>query len=48
MASSRFPNKPMVLIDGIPMIQRVWQQAIKSNMGKVVVACCENQVFDLI
>ena len=48
MASSRFPNKPMALIDGIPMIQRVWQQAIKSNIGRVLVACCENQVFDLI
>ena len=48
MASTRFPNKPMALIDGIPMVQRVWQQAILSNLGKVVVACCEYPVFDLI
>jgi 3-deoxy-manno-octulosonate cytidylyltransferase (CMP-KDO synthetase) len=48
MASTRFPNKPMALIDGIPMVQRVWQQAILSKLGKVVVACCEYPVFDLI
>jgi 3-deoxy-manno-octulosonate cytidylyltransferase (CMP-KDO synthetase) len=48
MASTRFPNKPMAIIDGLPMIQRVWQQAMASNIGKVVVACCEKEVFDLI
>ena len=48
MASTRFPNKPMALIDGIPMVQRVWQQAISSNLGEVVVACCEKEVFGLI
>ena len=48
MASTRFPNKPIALIDGIPMVQRVWQQAIASNLGTVVVACCEKIVFDLI
>ena len=48
MASTRFPNKPMALIDGIPMVQRVWQQATASNLGAVVVACCEKEVFDLI
>ena len=48
MASIRFPNKPMALIDGKPMVQRVWQQAIAANLGDVVVACCENEVFDLI
>ena len=48
MASTRFPNKPMAIIDGLPMIQRVWQQAMASNIGEVVVACCEKEVFDLI
>ena len=48
MASTRFPNKPIALIDGIPMVQRVWQQAIASNLGTVVVACCEKEVFNLI
>ena len=48
MASIRFPNKPMASINGVPMVQRVWNQAILSNLGSVVVACCEKQVFDLI
>ena len=47
MGSSRFPNKPMAKIKGIPMIERVWQQAINSNIGKVYVACSEKDVFEL-
>tara|TARA_Y100001970_G_C14205733_1_gene843845 strand:+ start:640 stop:1371 length:732 start_codon:yes stop_codon:yes gene_type:complete len=48
MASTRFPNKPMALIDGKPMIQRVWEKATDSKIGPVVVACCEQEVFNLI
>ena len=35
MASQRFPNKPMALIDGIPMIQRVWEKAKLANIGDI-------------
>ena len=45
MASQRFPNKPMIMIDGKPMIQRVWEKAIESNLGKVIVACCEDDAL---
>ena len=48
MASKRFPNKPMALIKGKPMIQRVWEQAILSEIGDVIVACCEREIHDLI
>ena len=48
MASTRLPGKPLMQIDGIPMIQRVWQQAIASNIGEVFVACSEIEVHDLI
>ena len=48
MASKRFPGKPLAKIKGIPMIQRVWQQAIDSDVGEVFVACSEKEVFDLI
>ena len=48
MASVRFPNKPMALIDGKTMIQRVWEQAILSNLGEVIVACSETEVYDHI
>ena len=48
MASKRFPGKPMALIKGKPMIQRVWEQAISSKIGDVIVACSEKEVFNLI
>ena len=48
MASVRFPNKPLAMINGKPMIRRVWEQAINADIGSVIVACCENEVFDLI
>ena len=48
MASTRFPNKPMALIDNKPMIVHVWKRAIESNLGKVIVACSEKEVADCI
>lgn len=48
MASERFPNKPMAIIQGKPMIQRVWEQAIASKVGQVIVACSEKEVFDCV
>ena len=48
MASQRLPNKPMLKINGIPMIERVWKQGINSKIGDVYVACSEDEVFDLI
>ena len=48
MASSRFPGKPLVKIHGVPMVQRVWQQALASKVGDVYVACSEKEVYDLI
>ncbi len=48
MASTRFPGKPLINIHGKPMIQKVWEKAINSNIGDVVVACAEKEVFDLI
>ncbi len=48
MASTRFPGKPLVKIEGIPMIQRVWERAKESKVGDVYVACSEVEVYDLI
>ena len=48
MESSRFPGKPMAKVEGKPMIQRVWEQAINSEIGEVIVACSENEIFNLI
>src|SRR5688500_17756506 len=37
-ASTRFPGKPLVEIGGKSMIQRVYEQAQKANLQKLVVA----------
>src|SRR6202012_3381709 len=44
MASSRLPGKPLAVIAGLPMIVRVWRQAMAANLGPVVVAAAEPQV----
>jgi 3-deoxy-manno-octulosonate cytidylyltransferase (CMP-KDO synthetase) len=46
-ASTRFPGKPLVDIDGISMIRRVYEQAIKCNkLEKVVVATDDQRIFE--
>lgn len=39
LASTRLPNKPLADILGKSMIQRVYEQAHKANLGRVVIAC---------
>ena len=39
LASTRLPNKPLAEILGKSMIQRVYEQAIKADLGEVVIAC---------
>jgi 3-deoxy-manno-octulosonate cytidylyltransferase (CMP-KDO synthetase) len=41
MASTRLPGKPLADIAGVPMIVRVWQQAVAANVGPVVAAVAE-------
>tara|TARA_B100000575_G_C23027832_1_gene591846 strand:- start:240 stop:974 length:735 start_codon:yes stop_codon:yes gene_type:complete len=48
MSSRRLPGKPLMKIGGVPMIQRVWRQAINSNIGDVYVACAEKKIGDII
>ena len=44
--SSRFPGKPLVMINGKTMIRRVYEQASKSNMlSKVIVATDDERIF---
>lgn len=46
-ASSRFPGKPLVKIEGKTMIQRVYEQTSKSRLvNKVVVATDDKRIFD--
>ena len=44
MRSTRLPGKPLALIGGAPMIVQVWRRAAASGVGRVVVACAEDEI----
>ena len=49
MGSSRFPGKPMKKINGLPMIQHVFNNVKKNKLlSSVVVATCDKIIFDFI
>jgi 3-deoxy-manno-octulosonate cytidylyltransferase (CMP-KDO synthetase) len=48
MASTRLPGKPLADIAGLPMIVRVWKQAVAAELGPVVVAAAEQEIVDAI
>ena len=49
MGSSRFPGKPLKKINGIPMIQRVYENVKKNkNLNDVIVATCDKAIYDFI
>jgi 3-deoxy-manno-octulosonate cytidylyltransferase (CMP-KDO synthetase) len=48
MASTRLPGKPLADIAGVPMIVRVWRQAVAAKVGPVVVAAAEHAIREAI
>jgi 3-deoxy-manno-octulosonate cytidylyltransferase (CMP-KDO synthetase) len=48
MASTRLPGKVLADIHGKPMIVHVWQRAIESGIGPVLVACDDPAIVDVI
>jgi 3-deoxy-manno-octulosonate cytidylyltransferase (CMP-KDO synthetase) len=47
--SSRFPGKPLVDIGGKPMIQRVYEQALKSTLlNRVIVATDDERIMQAV
>lgn len=47
LASSRLPYKPLVDINGKTMIEHVIENAVKSNIGDVLVACDDQKVKEI-
>ena len=46
-ASTRFPGKPLAMINGKSMVQRVYEQALKThNLSNVVVATDDDRIFN--
>jgi 3-deoxy-manno-octulosonate cytidylyltransferase (CMP-KDO synthetase) len=48
MASTRLPGKPLADINGLPMIVQVAKRAQEAEVGRVIVAVDDSQVFDVV
>ena len=48
LQASRLPNKPLLEIHGKPMIQHVWEKAVLSRLGEVIVATDSEDIKNLI
>ncbi len=47
--STRLPGKPLILIKGKPMIQRVYEQSMKSEfIDRVIVATDDKRIFECV
>lgn len=47
-ASSRFPGKPLADINGMPMIQHVYQRAMEAGASQVIVATDDQRIADVV
>ncbi len=49
MASSRYPGKPLIEIEGLPMIEHVRRRTLLCpGFSHVVVATCDKEIFDVV
>jgi len=47
-ASSRLPGKPLLEIDGKPLIRHVYQRALETGISSIVVATDHSDIFDVV
>lgn len=43
--STRLPGKPLLEIDGRPMVQHVWERACRSGAAEVIIATDDDRIF---
>jgi 3-deoxy-manno-octulosonate cytidylyltransferase (CMP-KDO synthetase) len=47
--STRFPGKPLALLGGVPLIEHVWRNAVKSRMADgVIVATDDKRIYNTV
>ncbi len=44
--SERFPGKPLEIIDGVSLIERVYEKCLQTNAEDVIVATDDQRIFD--
>ncbi|MFT6072336.1 MAG: 3-deoxy-manno-octulosonate cytidylyltransferase (CMP-KDO synthetase) [Alphaproteobacteria bacterium] len=48
LAATRLPRKPLLDIHGKPMILHVCDRALEADIGKIVVAAGDKEIFDVV
>ena len=48
LAARRLPNKPIAIINNLPMILHVLNKAKESRVGEVFVATPDQEIFDIV
>ena len=48
LGAKRFPNKPLAKINNVPMIVHVFNRAKESNVGEVLVATPDDEIFRVV
>lgn len=48
LAATRFPDKPLADIHGVPMIVQVLRRAVEADIGPVLVACGDREIADAV
>ncbi len=48
LGAKRFPNKPLMTINNVPMIIHVFNRAKESKVGEVIVATPDNKILDIV
>ena len=48
MAATRLPGKPLAEINGLPMILHVYNRALEADVGRIIVAAGDPEIYDVV